>query len=85
MALEATIAGEGCALVLRVSGYERPQLESGADANWLQAEVELTASSSGRFSGLQAVSLRTDELTRFRDELASLVETLENRSAPSCA
>jgi hypothetical protein len=78
--VEATIAGEGCALVLRVSGYERPQLESGADANWLQAEVELTASSSGRFSGLQAVSLRTDELTRFRDELASLVETLEGEA-----
>ena len=78
--MEATIAGEGCALILRVEGYERPWLESGADANWLQAEVELTASSSGRFSGLQAVSLRTDELARFRDELAPLVETLDGEA-----
>jgi hypothetical protein len=80
MAIEATIAGEGCALVLRVSGYERPQLDSGADANWLRAEVELTASTSGRYSGREAVSLRSEELARFREELARAAETLTGKA-----
>jgi hypothetical protein len=80
MAIEATIAGESCALVLRISGYERPQLESGADANWLRAEVELTASTSGRYSCREAVSLRSEELARFRDQLARVVETLDGEA-----
>jgi hypothetical protein len=81
MPMSATIAADGCALVVRVNGYERPQLESGADANWLQAEVELTASTGGRFSARQRVSLRTDQLVRFRDQLASVVESLDGEAA----
>jgi hypothetical protein len=81
MRMSATIAGDGCALVVRVNGYERPQLESGADANWLQGEVELTASTSGLFSARHVVSLRIDELMRFRDQLASVVESLDGEAA----
>src|SRR5207244_2718001 len=77
--MSATIAAEGCALVVRVNDYERPQLESGADANWLQGEVELTALT--RFNARQAVSLRTDELVDFRDQLASVVESLDGEAA----
>jgi hypothetical protein len=80
MATSATISADGCALVVRVDGYERPQLESGPDANWLQGEVELTASTGGRFSARQPVSLRTDQLVRFRDQLASVVESLDGEA-----
>jgi hypothetical protein len=40
MPLEATIAGEGFRLVLRVLGYEHPGFESGSDANWRPGEAE---------------------------------------------
>jgi hypothetical protein len=81
MALAATIGGDGCALVVRVSGYEWPQLESGADANWLNGEVELTASTNGHFSARRVVSLRSDELLRFRDQIATVVESLDGEAA----
>ena len=41
--MEATVAGHGCRLVLRVSAYEWPDEVSGSDANWLRGEVELQA------------------------------------------
>ena len=66
--------------MLRVMGYERAAVESGADANWLIGEVELTASSAGSFSGRRTVSLRTEELAEFRSELAHLVEHLEGEA-----
>jgi hypothetical protein len=78
MAIEATIAGEGFRLLLRVHGYERSSLTSGSDANWLTAEAELTASTSYR--ARETVSLRTDELAAFRDQLARLVDTLEGEA-----
>jgi len=76
MPVEVTVAGEGCALVLRVLGYERPDELGGADANWLTAEVELRASTTGLFEARQAVALRTEELARFRDQLERLLQTL---------
>jgi hypothetical protein len=81
MPLEAVIAGEGFRLVLRVLRYEFPTLDSGADANWIVGEVEMTASTSGAFSGRHAVSLRTEELAEFRDQLAEIVESLDGRAA----
>jgi hypothetical protein len=77
---EAAIAGDGFRLVLRVSGYERPALHSADDANWLVGEAELTASSRGSFSGSLAVSLRTEELAAFRDQLARAVERLDGEA-----
>ena len=74
--IEATIAGEGCSLVLRVSGYERPQEQTGADANWLNAEVELRASTTGTFHARHNVALRTEQIVEFRDQLSSLLEAL---------
>lgn len=77
MSFEAAIAGDGFRLVLRVTGYERASvIESGSDANWLTGEAELTASSTGSFTGRHSVSLRTEELADFRDQLAQLVEQL---------
>jgi len=77
---EATIAGDEFRLVLRVSGYERPTLESGADANWLVGEAELEAESSGTFRARRAVALRTEEVEAFHGELAQLVEQLEGEA-----
>jgi hypothetical protein len=76
MTVEATIAGEGCSLVLRVSGYERPEQQTGSDANWLNAEVELNASTTGTFRASHSVSLRTEEIAEFRDQLSSVLEAL---------
>jgi ribosome-associated protein YbcJ (S4-like RNA binding protein) len=78
MSVEAAISGEGFRLVLRVHGYERPTLDSGSDANWLMAEAELTA--SGSYQARDAVSLRTEELLAFRDQLAQLVENLNGEA-----
>src|SRR5438093_2752259 len=82
MTQQAMIDGDGCKLVLRVFGYERPPLDTGVDANWLQAEVELERS-GGAFHARRDVSLRTDELAAFRDQLAALVETLNGEAALS--
>ena len=49
--------------------YEFPELRTGEDANWVEAEVELAVSS---FSARQSISLRTEELMAFRDELRKL-------------
>ena len=49
VAMEATVAGHGCRLVLRVSAYEWPDEVSGSDANWLTGEVELQAGRTGAF------------------------------------
>src|SRR6266702_308554 len=49
VAMEATVAGHGCRLVLRVSAYEWPDEVSGSDANWLTGEVELQAGRTGVF------------------------------------
>ena len=73
---EVHIAGEGCRLTLRLMHWESPELTSGPDANWVVGEVELVTGSTGRFSARHPVSIRTDEMARFRAELASLLETL---------
>ena len=80
MTREIAIAGEGFQFVLRIHGYERPHLLTGADANWLIGEAELNSSTTGRFSGRHDVSLRTEELTDFRDQLAQLVEQLDGEA-----
>ena len=78
--VEAAIAGEGFRLVLRVLGYERPQLDSGADANWLTGEAELTVDPLGSFRATQSVALRTEEVAAFREELANLLEVLDGEA-----
>jgi hypothetical protein len=76
VAMEATVAGHGCRLVLRVSAYEWPDEVSGSDANWLTGEVELRAGRTGEFRARQPAALRTDELAQFRDDLHETVESL---------
>jgi len=73
---EVHIAGEGFRLTLRLTEWESAEIPSGSDANWVVGEVELAAGSTGRFSARLPVSFRTDEMARFRDELARLLETL---------
>ena len=72
MAVEVSLCGDGCRLVLRVERYAYPDVTSGTDANWLAAEVELTAGRTGAFRASHRVALRTDELAQFRDQLRLL-------------
>jgi hypothetical protein len=72
VAVELSLAGEGCRLVVRVERYAYPDVTSGTDANWLAAEVELTAGRTGTFRAAHRVALRTDELAQFRDQLRLL-------------
>lgn len=78
MTVEAAISGDDFRLLLRVYGYARTALTSGSDANWLMAEAELTA--SGSYQAKESVSLRTEELAAFRDQLAALVENLDGQA-----
>jgi len=68
VAMEATVAGHGCRLVLRVSAHERPDEVSGSDANWLTGEVELRAGRTGVVHARHGAALRTKELAQFRDQ-----------------
>ena len=77
---EVSVAGDGFRLLLRVAGYERPSLESGADANWLAGEAELTADVGGSFRARRGVSLRTEELAAFRRAVRRLVEDLDGEA-----
>lgn len=76
VAMEATVAGHGCRLVLRVSAYEWPDEVSGSDANWLTGEVELQTGQTGVFHARHRAALRTEELAQFRDELQEVVASL---------
>ena len=76
VAMEATLAGHGCRLVLRVSAYEWPDEVSGSDANWLTGEVELQAGRTGVFHARHGAALRTEELAQFRDQLQEVVASL---------
>ncbi len=76
VAMEATVAGHGCRLVLRVSAYEWPDEVSGSDANWLRGEVELRAGRTGVFQARHGAALRTEELAQFRDQLQEVVASL---------
>jgi hypothetical protein len=69
---EAHLRGEGCELVLRATGYEHPELDTGDDANWVRGEVELAWARVGRFSATVAVALRTDELAAFVEQLRAV-------------
>jgi hypothetical protein len=80
VSLDVALCGEGCALILRVLGYERPNELSGADANWLSAEAVLHASSKGVFEARQELALRTEELLRFRDQAVQLLQTLSGEA-----
>ena len=76
MAIEANLHGEDCHLAVRADRYEPTGLSTGDDANWVSGEVEVTVGSLGTFHARLRVSLRTEELERFRDELRSLDSAL---------
>jgi hypothetical protein len=77
---EVAVKGEGLRLSLRVAGYERPALGSGADANWLVGEAEITANAGGEFRARRSVALRTEELAAFRDAVRRLVQELDGEA-----
>lgn len=77
---EVLLAGDGFRLLLGVAGYERPSLDTGADANWLIGRVEMTADAGGSFRASRGVALRTEEVAAFRDALRRLVEELDGEA-----
>ncbi len=58
--------------VLRVWEYEDLGVESGEDANWLRAEVDLAVGSYGTYRARQWVRLYAPDLAAFAGELRSL-------------
>lgn len=71
MAVEITIAGDGCALRLRVNRYEFTDAPDYHDANWLVTDVELVAESREGFE----ITVQAAELLGFRDRLRQAVES----------
>ena len=57
-------------------GYEFPQVATGDDANWVNAEIDVAAGGAASFRAAIRATLRTDELARFRDELRTLDSTM---------
>ncbi len=80
MASEVRIGGRGCQLRLSVGAYEFPDADDLDDANWLTGDVELEAGITGTFRACHRVMPRADELAQFRDELRSLLETLNGEA-----
>jgi hypothetical protein len=70
--MQVSLCADRCRLVLRIDRYAYPDVTTGSDANWLAAEVELTAGETGTFRATHRVALRTDELVEFRDQLRRL-------------
>jgi hypothetical protein len=65
-------------LVLTVLGYEFPDLTDYWDGNWLVCSAVIEANNASVVS--QGSFLRTDELRRFRDEIAALHATLSGKA-----
>ena len=64
-----------------MTGYEFPSFTTGDDANWVNAELDLTATGgASSYSARQSVTLRTEELERFRDELRALAAKLSGQA-----
>src|SRR4051812_27313225 len=76
MTVSVTVGGEGFQLILRASGYQFPDKDTGSDANWLQGEAELTAGHAGTFNARVPIWLYTDDLERFRDQVRDLLASL---------
>jgi hypothetical protein len=80
VAVEAALRGDGLRLVLRVHGYESPGILSGEDANWLNAEVELTVGPYGTYTARQHASLYAPDLMAFLVELRALDRDLTGKA-----
>lgn len=55
-----------------MSGYEFPQIRVGADANWVNADIDLVVGRTSSYTARMSLTLRTDELAGFLDELCAL-------------
>jgi hypothetical protein len=66
-------SGNGGRLILRVSGYERPDSTDPYDANWLTTEVAVEA---GPFAGAFKAAFSTYDFAELRDRLYAAVEQI---------
>jgi hypothetical protein len=80
VAIAAALTGDGFRLVLRVAGYERHDVHTGDDANWLTAEFELTLGTYGTYQARQRVSLFAPDIAAFATALRSLDRDLTGQA-----
>lgn len=78
---EFMIAGDNCRLAVRLLRYEMPTITSGEDADWVTAEVEMTAGAEGTFTAKRGVSVFAPDLTAFLDQAEELLKTLSGEAA----
>jgi hypothetical protein len=63
---------EGNYVAVKVFGYEAPKADEAKDANWLCAEISVSA---GAWSGrVRDAFVTTAEIARFRDQLEILIQ-----------
>lgn len=72
MSATAHIRGDGFELTIRADRYEHPAEATGWDANWVKADLELRCRRLASFDAAFELTLRTEELEAFRDELRVL-------------
>jgi hypothetical protein len=78
--VDVGLRGEGCLFLLRIQGYQYPEIESGSDANWLTSEIELTAGNYGDYRATQRCSLWAPDLAAFASELGVLYHDLSGQA-----
>ena len=83
MSATVHIRGEGFELVLHVDRYEFPAETTGPDANWVFADLEVRLRRIASFDVSRELTLRTDQLEAFRDELSALDRQLTGEATLS--
>jgi hypothetical protein len=78
MPSKVSINGNGASIAIEVLGYERPSAQDVSDANWLKCRV---STNLGQFIGNYDASFTTSDFTRFRDELRSVLTTMNGAAA----
>ena len=79
--LHATLTAVGLKLVLRVDGYELPQIDTGWDANWLVCRIQLDlAHHYGTIHAEHRLSILTVDLADFTRQLHALNRELTGRA-----
>jgi hypothetical protein len=74
-AAEVVLAGTGFRWSLGLLHLESPEIATGYDGNWIEAEVDLVIEQSGRFTARRRTTVLTTELIDFADSLATLLST----------
>jgi hypothetical protein len=72
-----SIKGEGGSIIIHVLDYERVHADNVSDANWLVAKAEVRV---GDFFGRVALSLTTQNFSRFSQQLDEVLNNLKGKA-----